>query len=54
MLESITTVIVSGLVGAVVAAIVNHVQGDDVVKCAKGGLAGGIATALLALVSVKV
>lgn len=48
-IQIVSAIIASGLAGAIVAAIVNHVQGDDVEKCTKGGLAGGLATAVLTL-----
>lgn len=41
------TIAGSALLGTVGSAVRNSVQGDDVGKSAKGGLAGGIATGVL-------
>jgi hypothetical protein len=35
----------------IVSAVQNNFQGDDIAKSAKGGLAGGIASGILAIVS---
>jgi hypothetical protein len=50
-LNFIIMLVTAGLVGAVVGAIQNQVQGDDVEKSAKGGFAAGIATAIFSYVA---
>lgn len=41
------TIVGSAVVGMVAAAVRNSVQGDDIGKSAKGGLASGITTGVL-------
>lgn len=51
MQEFIVLVLSAAVGGAVVAGVTNKVQGDDVLKSVKGGLAGGIATAFMTLLT---
>lgn len=48
MPEFIVLVLIMAVSGAVVSGVTNKVQGDDVLKSVKGGLAGGIAGGIIA------
>lgn len=48
------TVLGGGVLNMIVSAVTNHFQGDDVGRCAKSGLAGGIAGGIFACLAYVV